>query len=102
MCPTSVHSDLQVRRINVTLFVLSANTLLTVGDGKYWFRLLNKDLCILEWVENCTPTLTHSTKRKLKVSLLHIHTQRNLGSFYILIFISDELKSNEHIYNVPI
>lgn len=43
-CPTSVHSDLQVRRINITLSVLSANTLLTVSDGKYWFRLLIKDI----------------------------------------------------------
>ena len=33
-CPTSVHSDLQVKNRNIVLSVLSTNILLTVNDRK--------------------------------------------------------------------
>lgn len=62
--PTSVPSDLQVRKVTITFSILSANTLLTVSDEKYWFRLLNKDLHTVEQVENFAPTLMYSTQRK--------------------------------------
>lgn len=101
-CPTSVHSDLQGRRINITLSVWPASALLTVNDGKYWFRSLNEDIPNLEWAANLTPTHAPSTQGKLNGSLLHMDICRNLDTTYILIFISYELKSDECVYNTQI
>lgn len=99
-CP--VQSDLQVKNINIALSVLLANILLTVSDGKFWFRLLNKDLHTLEWAGIFTPTYTHNTQRKLKGSLLRMYMHKTLDSICTRIFISYKLKSDEHIYNLPI
>lgn len=97
-CPTSVHSDLQVRRINIILSVLSSHTLLSVSDGKYWFRLLSKGHTYFGMRWKFYTTHTHSSERKLKGSLLHMCIHRNLDSIYILIFISIELKQTIYIY----
>lgn len=50
------------------------------------------------------PHILVKQKRKLKGSPLQMHMHKTIHSIFIctLIFISYELKSDEHIYNLPI